>query len=240
MKLKDTVALVTGSNRGIGRCYVEALLSQGCQTIYAAARKPERVRDLVDQGGGRVKALQLDITDPRQCAAAAKAAGDIDLLINNAGSLASYGLLDASRDQLERDFAVNFFGTLEMTRAFAPALERTGGALVNVLTLVSLASMPGIGGYSASKAAAFSMTQALRGELHSRGVRVFGVYPGAVDTDMIRAFEMDKAAPADVARRTLDGVLRDEEDIFPDPMSESAGKTWLADPRALARQFASM
>ncbi len=240
MKLKDTVALVTGSNRGIGRCYVDALLGAGCQRVYAATRKPEALRDLVRESGGRVQTVPLDITDPVQCRAAAAQTGDIDILINNAGSLASYSLLDASRDQLDADFAVNFFGTLEVTRAFAPALERTGGALVNVLTLVALASMPGIGGYSASKAAAFSMTQALRAELAGRGVRVFGVYPGAVDTDMIRSFEMDKADPAEVAAKTLTAIERDVEDIFPDAMSRGASEVWLENPLALARQFASM
>ena len=127
-----------------------------------------------------------------------------------------------------------------MTRAFAPTLEARQGAVLNVLTLVSLASMPGIGGYAASKAAAWSMTQALRVELGKKGVKVHAVYPGAVDTDMIRSFAMDKTPPREVAANSLAAVERGEADSFPDPMSAQAGQAWLANPRALEEMFANM
>ncbi len=239
MKIKDSRVLVTGANRGIGRAFVEVLLERGAARIYAAARQPTQVADLFD-GHAAVTPVRLDVTDAAGVAAVATEVKEVDLLINNAGTLASYGLLDAGRGDIERDFAVNFFGVLEVTKALLPALERSRGAVLNVLSLVSMASMAGIGGYAASKAAAWSLTQALRAELASRSVQVFAPYPGAVDTDMIRAFEMTKTPPRAVAERTLAAVEDGELDCFPDPMSTDAGGKWLDDPRSLERMFAAM
>ena len=177
--------MVTGANRGIGRALVGALLTHGARRVYAAARDAKAVADLVKSDPDRVVALQLDITNPQQVEAAAREAADVDLLINNAGVLSSYGLLSTSFADLEREFATNFHGTLAVTRAMLPSLERHGGAVVNLLSVVSLASMAGLGGYSASKAAAFSLTQALRAELKSKGISVHAVFPGPVDTDML-------------------------------------------------------
>jgi short-subunit dehydrogenase len=128
-----------------------------------------------------------------------------------------------------------------MIRSFAPVMERnSGGSIVNVLTLIALASMPGVGGYSVSKAAAYSMTQAVRAELGKRGIRVHAVFPGAVDTDMIRNVEMPKTSPHAVAQAVLAAVDAGEEDIFPDPMSQNALATWRQDPKALERQFGAI
>jgi short-subunit dehydrogenase len=128
-----------------------------------------------------------------------------------------------------------------MSRAFAPLIEGNGGgAVVNVLTVVALASMPGLGVYNASKAAAWSMTQSLRADLAKRKVQVYAVFPGPVDTDMARGIEMAKTSPADVARAVLDGVQAGTEDIFPDPMSQQVYAAWKADHKAVERQFASM
>ena len=237
--LKDTLALVTGANRGIGRAFVESLLARGAR-VLATARDPDTLGPVVALAPERVRALRLDVTDDAQVAAAAEAAGDLDLLINNAGSLASYSVLDSDLAALRQDMETNFFGTLRMVRAFAPALARRKGRLLNVLTVVSLASMPGIGGYGASKAAAWSMTQSIRAELAAKGVRVHGVYPGPVDTDMIRAFEMDKTPPRQVADAALDGLLAGEEDIAPDPMSRQILAQWRQDPRAVEAMFAAM
>jgi short-subunit dehydrogenase len=121
-----------------------------------------------------------------------------------------------------------------------PTLEKTRGAVANVLTVVSFASMPGLGGYSASKAAAFSITQALRAELSAKGIAVHAVFPGPIDTDMIRSFEMTKTSAADVARATLDGIARGDEDIAPDATSRTFFETWKKDPKALERQLATM
>lgn len=239
MKIQGSRALVTGSNRGIGRALVDALLARGVEHVYAGARDPSPLQAAFSDEP-RVRPLALDITDPRSVEGAAREASDIGLLVNNAGTLASFSVLEASREQLDRDLEVNFFGTLAMSKAFAPVLERSRGGILNLLTLVSMASMAGIGGYAASKAAAWSMTQALRAELGARGIQVFAAYPGAVDTDMIRAFDMPKTPPAQVAANILDAVERGELDCFPDPMSEKAGREWLKDPRSLERMFANM
>jgi NAD(P)-dependent dehydrogenase (short-subunit alcohol dehydrogenase family) len=240
MQIKNSVVLVTGANRGIGRSFVKQLLAEGAKRVYATARDPQKLAQVVALDPERVVALRLDITDPRQVDAAAAKANDVTLLINNAGTLASYSVISTALDAIQRDIETNYLGTLRMARAFAPALEANHGAMLNVLTLVSLASMPAIGGYSASKAAAWSLTQSLRAELATKGIAVHGVYPGAVDTDMIRDFEMPKTSPDDVAVAALHGLEAGTLDIAPDPMSKQMYATWLDDPKAVERQFASM
>jgi NAD(P)-dependent dehydrogenase (short-subunit alcohol dehydrogenase family) len=236
MKVENTVALVTGANRGIGRALVDALLAAGAARIYATARRPEQIaqRD-------RVVALRLDLNEARDVEQLAPKAGDVTLLINNAGVLGSWSLLTSPRADVERDFATNFFGTLDATRALFPVIERNGGgAIVNVLTVTSLASMPALGGYSAAKAAAFSMTQALRAELKPRKIAVHSVFPGPVDTEMTKAISIAKTRPEVVARAIVEGIARGEEDILPDPMAREVFATWTRDPKALERQFANM
>jgi NAD(P)-dependent dehydrogenase (short-subunit alcohol dehydrogenase family) len=177
MNIAQSVVLVTGANRGLGFALVEAALAAKAKKVYAAARNPRALDALVARAAGRVVPLQLDVTSAREIEAAAQIAGDVSLLLNNAGVLASYNLLDSSRAQIEQDMAVNFYGTLAVTKAFVPALERAKGAVVNVLTVVSLASRPMIGGYAAAKAAAFSATQALRPELKAKGIDVHAASP---------------------------------------------------------------
>lgn len=239
MKIQGKNVLVSGANRGIGRALVDALIERDAARIYAGARDEASLPALaaIDP---RVTPLRLDITRADEVATAVARIDGLDLLINNAGTLKGYGLLDTERGAIEHDFEVNFWGTLALTKACLPALEARSGAVLNMLTLVSMASMAGIGGYSASKAAAWSMTQALRKELGERGMKVFAAYPGAVDTDMIRGFEMPKTPPAVVAKNVLDAVADDTLDSFPDPMAAQAGAAWLNDPRALEAMFASM
>jgi len=163
------------------------------------------------------------------------------VLINNAGVLASYNVLTSTREQLAEDFAINAFGVLAVTKALLPALERAaaGGeaALANVLSVVSLASMPALGGYSAAKAAAYSITQALRGELAAKRIAVHAVFPGPIDTDMTRTFEMAKTSPEAVAQAIIDGIERGVEDIYPDPASRDMFATWQRDLKQLERQL---
>ena len=239
MQLEDTTTLVTGANRGIGRAFVSDLLRRGADRVYATARDPRTLADAQDLDPDRVVPFRLDVTSETDIAAAADTVGSLDLLINNAGTLAVGSLLDLDRADIERDMAVNFYGALDVTRAFVPALEAGGGAVLNVVTLVAFGSMAGIGGYSASKAAMLSMTQALRADLAPRGISVYASFPGAVDTDMIRSFEMPKTPPNDVARAALDAVEAGEEDSFPDPMAREIGALWLRDPKAVERRFAS-
>lgn len=241
MKIGKSVALVTGANRGIGRSLVEALLGAGASRVYAAARDTKALARVVALDPERVVALELDVTSAQSIEDAAKRAPDVTLLINNAGVLASYNLLTSSKAQLEQDFAVNFHGVLAVTKAFLPALERSqAAAIANVLTVVSLASRPVIGGYSASKAAAFSLTQALRAELKEKKIDVHAVIPGAVDTDMIRAFPIVKTSPALVAKAIVEGIDHGDEDILTDPMARDAFDRWRKDPKAFERYFGSL
>ena len=244
MQIPDAVALVTGANRGIGRALVEQLLAAGARRVHATARVVGSLGDVVALDPARVVAHALDVTDRRQVAAVADAARDTTLVLNNAGALAMGDLLDAPFELVVRDVDTNYFGALHVARAFAPILAANapahGAALVNVLTIVALASMPGLGAYTASKAAAWSMTQSLRASLAPRGVAVHGVYPGAVDTDMIRDFTMAKTSPRDVADAILAGIEAGTEDIFPDPMSRALYDGWRADHKAVEKQFATM
>jgi len=240
LPIQSQVALVTGANRGIGRALVEALLARGAKRVYATARTAASLTPLVALDRARVRPLTLDITNPADVARAADAAPDVSLLFNNAGALAVGSLLDAPLDGVRRDMEVNYFGTLGVSRAFAPIIERNGGGgIVNVLSIVSLASMPGIGGYNASKAAAWSLTLSLRAELGPRGVSVFGVFPGPIDTDMAKVVTLPKTAPQALAEEVLAGIEAGLEDIFPDPMSKQVYAAWAADHKAVEKQFAS-
>ena len=241
MKIKDSTALVTGANRGIGLGLVTALLKHGVKRVYAAARNPQQLEAVVALDPDRVVALQIDITDDQQVKAAGEKAKDVTLLINNAGVLGFGSFLDGDVGQIERDMTTNYFGTLKMTRAFVPVLEGNGGgAMTNILSVVSLANMPGIAGYSASKAAAFSMTQSIRAALAGKKIAVHAVYPGPIDTDMAKDFEMDKAGVGETVAAVIEGIESDVEDIFPDPMAKQVKDLWKQDPKALERQFGAM
>ncbi len=242
MKLNDQILLVSGANRGLGRALVQAALEAGARRVYAGARDPAQLTELVATARDRVVPLALDITDRRSLAAAAEHAHDISMLFNNAGVLASFGVLTSSDDDLARDFATNCFGMLNATKAFLPALERAGAhggaAIVNVLSIVSLTNMPALGGYSASKAAAYSITQALRGELAAKRVAVHAVLAGPIDTDMVRGMELPKTPPSEVARNIVAAVERDQDDILPEGGSQGMFEAWRRDPRAFERQLA--
>jgi NAD(P)-dependent dehydrogenase (short-subunit alcohol dehydrogenase family) len=235
MDITSITALVTGANRGLGRALVDALLDRGAGRVYAAARDPEGVR--VDD---RVVAVPVDLTDAPSIDKLAATATDIDLLINNAGTAAFALALDADIDAVAGEFAVNFTGLYRMIRAFAPTLTAHRGALVNVLTLLSYAPAPPMAGYSASKAAAHSLTLALRPALARAGVSVHGVYPGGIDTDMLAGFDLPKADPRAVADAILDGLAAGQRDIYPDPTSTQMSEVWSRDPAAFAAAFATM
>jgi NAD(P)-dependent dehydrogenase (short-subunit alcohol dehydrogenase family) len=233
------VAFVTGANRGIGAALVQELLEQGAAKIYATARQLDDLKKIAAKDD-RIVPMQLDITDSRQLAKVAREATDVQILFNNAGVLDFGSVLDAPPEAFNRNFEVNFFGVLNATRALAPTLTEHHGAVVNILTLVALASMPGLGVYNASKAAAWSLTQSLRADFAKRGVKVFSVFPGAVDTDMLKGVEMPKTSPRDVASAILNGVEAGDEDIFPDPMAKHLYAQWAADHKGIERQFAAM
>jgi len=239
MQIERSVAFVTGANRGIGRAFIDALLERGATRIYAAARDPATL-EMLTRLDRRVRAVVLDVRNAADATVAASPARDVTLLINNAGTLSVGSPVVVPITAVRDDMETNFFGTLNVINAFVPVLERNRGSIVNMLTLVALASMPALAAYNASKAAALSLTQSFRADLGKRGITVHGVFPGAVDTDMIRAFEMPKTPAIDVARATLDGVESGEEDIFPDPMARQVYSAWRQDHKAVERQFAAM
>ena len=237
MKLRGSVALVTGSNRGLGKALVSALLEAGAAKVYAAARDPRKVAS----DDPRVVPLALDTSKPEQIAAAARVAGDVTLLVNNAGVASAANVLTTSQAALDADFGTNVYGTLAVIRRFLPVLEsaRGGATIVNVLSLASLGSFPALGGYSASKAAAYSIRQSLRAELKGKRIEVLAVLPGPIDTDMVKNLAMPKTSPADVAKGVLAGIERGEEDIFPDPMAVQMGALWNKSHKEYERAFAS-
>jgi NAD(P)-dependent dehydrogenase (short-subunit alcohol dehydrogenase family) len=238
------IALVTGANRGIGEALVDALVAAGAAKVYAAARDINAVAPLSARHGGRVVPLLLDVTDPAQIRDAVATATDVELLVNNAGVAGHVGgaftdpeWLTAGRQEME----VNFFGTFAVTQAFAPILGRNGGgAVVNIGSVASLVNFPLFAAYSASKAATHSLTQATRAMLKGQGTQVFGVYPGPIDTRMAEAIPFDKTSPSVAAVAIVAGVEVGSEEIFPDPMSQGMGAAYLADPKGLERQVASM
>ena len=233
MDITGSVALVTGSNRGIGRHFVEQLLQRGASKVYATARRPE----LVDVPG--VEVLALDITDPASVAAAAAAAGDVTLLIDNAGVSSSGSLLTDDLADARRAVDTHLWGTLEMVRAFAPVIERNGGgAIVNVLSALSWFSAPGAGGYAIAKAAEWNMTNAVRGELAARGVTVQGLHLGAADTDMMSGYDGPMTDPADVVRAALDGVERDATEVLVDDWTRMVKASLAGDPVDFSAQIA--
>ena len=229
------VLLVTGANRGIGRAIVEEALGRGASRVYAATRQPWTHADR------RVVRLTMDVTKPDQIREAVEQVESLDVLVNNAGSYSLHGDDFSDRSMLERYLAVNLFGPYDVIQAFLPLLARSRGAIVNLLSLASLAGVPFTPAYAISKAAVFSLTQSLRALVARQGVRVHGVFPGPVDTDMTRGLELPKASAESVARAVFDGVEKGEEDILPDPLSASVAESWRSgEAKALERQFAAM
>jgi NAD(P)-dependent dehydrogenase (short-subunit alcohol dehydrogenase family) len=226
--------LITGANRGLGEALVGQVLSRGARRVYAGTRRPFTHRD------ERVTPVPLDVTDRTQIEAAARGIEALDVLINNAGVSIFSGLSD--RQALEQQFAVNLYGPYDVAQAFLPLLAEARGTVVNVLSLAAVAPVPMSPAYSVSKAAALSLTQAMRMLLSGQGVRVHAVLMGPVDTDMARDLDIPKTAPADAAHAILDGVAAGIDDILPDPWSARAlGETWPTGPvKMLEREMAGL
>jgi NAD(P)-dependent dehydrogenase (short-subunit alcohol dehydrogenase family) len=233
MTIAGKTVLVTGANRGIGQALVEEALSRGAKRVYAGTRRS------LDHPDDRVTQVTLDVTDEAQIQAAVERIESLDILINNAG-LALYDDL-SDRAPLEQSLAVNLYGTYAVTQAFVPLLTLSRGAVVNVLSVMSLAPLLTFPSYGVSKAAALSLAQSLRGLLAGRGVSVHAVLAGAVDTDMSRDLDIPKASPQSVASAILDGVENGEEEIFPDPASSSMAEGWRSGvAKALEHQFTAL
>jgi len=223
---------ITGANHGIGRALVDEAIRRGAKRVYAGTRSGLHHADK------RVTPLTLDVTNASEIERAVGAVETLDVLINNAG----IGLYDAlsNSEAIEQHLAVNLFGTFNVTRAFLPLLKRSRGAIVNSLSLMALAPLPVQPAYSISKAALFSMTQSLRMQLAGQGVAVHAVLLGPIDTDMTRVLEVPKASPESAAQGIFDGLEKGEEDIFPDPWSQSMAEGWRTGvAKAFERQLAA-
>ncbi len=217
MRIDGSVVLVTGANRGIGRALCDAFAGRGAAKVYAAARDPDQI---VDE---RFTRLQLDVTDAASVSEAARVATDVTIVVNNAGtggggSPLLGGSLDAAREAME----VNFFGTWAVSRAFAPLLAvNDGGAVVNILSAASWWAMPWAPGYSASKAAAWSLTNALRLGLQDQGTKVLGVHCGYVDTDLSSWTDAPKITAGTVAEETINALLNDADETLLDKFTRA-------------------
>ncbi|ABR90712.1 Uncharacterized conserved protein [Janthinobacterium sp. Marseille] len=238
MNMQGKSVLVTGANRGIGAALVRALLKQDVSKVYAAARNPSALPDF---GDARVVPLQIDVTNPDEVKAAAGKISSLDVLINNAGIMTFAHVLSATPEELAADMDVNYYGTLRVTQAFLPLIEKQGGgAIVNLVSIAGLASVAAISGYSASKAALFSATQAMRIALKAKNIEVIGVFPGPIDTDLAKDLPLDKASADETVDNIVNAIIAGSEDIYPDPTSFPLSDLWKTDPKGLEKFFANM
>jgi NAD(P)-dependent dehydrogenase (short-subunit alcohol dehydrogenase family) len=216
--IEGKAVLITGANRGLGNALVEESLRRGARRVYAASRQPLTHPD------ERVTPLVLDVTDWAQIQRAAESVESLDMLINNAGISLPDDL--SKRSAFEEHFEVNVYGPLMVSQTVLPSLTQSRGRIVNIVSIGGFAAVPVLPAYSASKAAAFSVTQSLRALLAGRGVKVHAVLPGPIDTDMVRDLPVPKTPPDSVARAIFDGIANEEEEIFPDSMSETIADSW--------------
>ncbi|RVU39581.1 SDR family NAD(P)-dependent oxidoreductase [Hwanghaeella grinnelliae] len=234
MDLSQSTVLVTGANRGIGRAVTNAFHRAGVKKIYAGSRGGD-----TPEGAG-ITPIRLDITDPATIDAAARTCSDVTLLVNNAGIVRGGGPLGApSLEGLRAEMDTNVFGTLALTRAFAPIIrDNGGGGIVALASILALAPIPQIGTYAASKAALHSLMMSLRAELDGSGVAVVSVLPALVDTDMTAGIDQQKMTPEQIAAALITGLENDETEIFPGP-AETMAQGYHANPTGYAAQLAA-
>jgi short-subunit dehydrogenase len=240
MDIDNAIALVTGANGGIGSHFVEQLLQSGIAKIYVCARSIDKLNTLVALNSQRIIPIALDVTNPQSVASAASHCTDVTLLINNAGTSLNQGIISApDLDSAKAEMNVNYFGMAFMCRAFAPILKQQGGgAIVNILSLLGKVNLPFSGSYSASKAAAISMTQSVRAELATQNTLVVAVMPGTVDTDLAKDWPDPKVAPAEVVRETLQAVIANQEDVYPGEQAKQLSAQLLVDPKGVEKYMA--
>ncbi|MFC7376102.1 SDR family oxidoreductase [Brachybacterium sp. GCM10030268] len=237
MRISGQTVFVTGANRGIGRAFVSGLLERGAGRVYAGVRDPLSV-DTELSHDPRVEVVRLDVTARTEITEAAEVAGDTTILVNNAGAVAFESLLTGSLETARHLFDTNVFGPWELTRAFAPALRASRGAVVNVLSAIAWFSPPQNGAYGATKAAAWSLSNGLRSELAPAGVLVQGLHFGAVDTDFSAGFDIPKISPDDVVRASLDGLEAGTAEVLVDAESRAAKAALTGQPNDYVRSMA--
>ena len=233
------VAFVSGSNRGVGKAITTELLEHGAQKVYAGARNVDSLSELTAIYQDRLVPTRLDVTDDISIATAAENAGDVEIVINNAGVFVTGGVLSSDTlETLRKNHEVYVLGVLKVTNAFIDALrKKPTAASVNMSSVAGLGNMPMAATYSVTKAAVHSITQGMRGELANDNIVVVGVYPGPIDTDMGKNIDMDKESPENVAKDVVQGLIEGKEDIFPDAMSKSIGQAYMSDPKTVETQF---
>jgi short-subunit dehydrogenase len=241
MKIEGVVAIVTGANGRIGKALVAELLARGASKVYVGGRSDSALSDLLAGKDSRLVPVILDVTDDRQVEEVAKRLADVTLVINNAGYCAIRGTLAADAVQeARREMEVNYFGPLRVARAFEPVLTGAGGgAIVTVLSFLSLVTLPLMGTYSASKAAALAMTRSLRAELAAKNINVLPAMPVAVDTAMGAWYNGPKVSPDEVAADILDAVEAGAAEVYPGKLSQEAAAAFASDPKALQAQLAT-
>lgn len=234
------VALVSGSNRGIGKAIAIELLEQGVSKLYAGARNVETLNELTEKYGERVVPIQLDVTNADSVKKATSTIEDLDILVNNAGIFSVARAFGEDTEQsLVDNLEVNVYGVIKLSNALISLLKKDSEtAIVNVSSLAALGSMPMGATYSMSKAALHSLTQAMRGDVLEHNISVIGVYPGPIDTDMTAGLDFEKESPTNTAKSIVNGIINGTEDIYPDGMSEQLGNVYTANPKAVEKQLA--
>lgn len=242
MEIKDSVALVTGANRGIGAAFVDALLEAGASKVYAACRDPKADDIECNSDDDRVELVRLDVTNEDAINALAKQLGDVQILVNNAGYFGGTTLLQADDvSSARREMDTNYFGPLMLSRAFAPQLkENNGGAIVNVLSAAAIVAVPNMGGYSPSKFAARAMGVSLRAELAAQKTQVHSLIVGSVDTRMASHVAGQKESPATIAKAGLRAVRKNIPEVDTDSFAVGVRAAMARDPATLEKQMAAM
>ncbi len=239
--VKGAVIFITGASRkrGIGHALVKEAVKRGAKKVYATARSISQLDSLASQYPGIVVPLSLDVTNKNEVAKVAQEASDVQILINNAGSAGYSGICFSHSEEVARlEMEVNYFGPMNLIRAFCKTLiKNQNAAIANVVSIGGLSPFPLAATYSASKAAAHSLTQSVRAELAPHGVSVFGIYPGPIDTDMADEVDLEKETPANAAIRIFDGIEQGIEDITTDSFADNFVKQLRLDPKAAEKDI---